>query len=190
MTNENKIKLTSRILRIFIFFTLISILIINISFWMMKNSSILALPDSILKFIPCRIRTEIPLLSEMSFPIKTIVSLSHILSVAIPMLCLSFLAQLFKYYQNLQVFSQGAIRCIRNIGFTILAGGFLDMILFGPLFLFLPDSFPISTSLLKGAFFGSIGYSLRIATEALGIILISWIMKIGYEIQEEQKYTV
>lgn len=190
MTNENKIKITSRILRIFIFMGLISIPIMNISFWIMNSSSILALPDFVLKFIPCNVRTQIPLLSEMSFSIKVIVSLSHIVSVAIPMLCLAFLAQLFKYYQNLEVFSKGAIRCIRNIGLTILIGGFLDVLLFGPLFLFLPDSFPVSNHLLNGAFFGSIGYSLRIAAEALGIILISWIMKMGYEIQEEQKHTV
>lgn len=190
MTNENKIRITSRILRIFIFTGLIFIPIMNISFWIVNSSSIVALPDFVLKFIPSNVRTQIPLLSEMDFPIKTIVTFSHILSFAIPMLCLTFFAQLFKYYQNLEVFSKGAICCIRNIGLTILIGGFLSVLLFGALFLFLPDTFPISNHLLKGAFFGSIGYSLKIAAVALGIIVISWIMKMGYEIQEEQKYTV
>lgn len=120
MTNENKIRITSRILRIFIFTGLISFPIMNITFWIMNSSSILALPDFVLKFIPCNIKTHIPLLSDMSFP----------------------------------------------------------------------DSFPVSYRLLNGAFLGSIGYSFRIIAEALGIILISWIMKMGYVIQEEQKHTV
>lgn len=192
MTNEKKIRVTSLILRVFIIISLITFPIMSISYlyWKMNKYGISALPNFILNFVPSDIRTQIPSLSEMGFSIQAIGYLSTFLAIIIPIVCLGFLERLFKHYQNLQVFSKGAIRCIRNIGLTILLGLFFELVLSTLLFLFLPDSFPVSNQLLKGAFFGSIGYNLKIAAGALIIILISWIMKIGYEIQEEQKHTV
>lgn len=192
MTNEKKIRVTSFILRVFIIISLITFPIMSISYlyWKMNKYGISALPNFILNFIPSEIRTQIPSLSEMGFSIQAIGYLSTFLGIIIPIVCLGFLERLFKHYQNLQVFSKGAIRCIRNIGLTILLGLFFELVLSTLLFLFLPDSFPVSNRLLTGAFFGSVGYNLKIAAGALTIVLISWIMKIGYEIQEEQKHTV
>lgn len=72
----------------------------------------------------------------------------------------------------------------------IRIGEFLGLVLLLLLFLLLPDSFPVSGHLRQGMFIAPIGYSSRIATQALGLILISWIMKMGHDIQEEQKHTV
>lgn len=191
MTNQKKITKLSRILRFLTFITIGAFAFFEISFWITRSFSISALPASAMAFIPSEMKAQIPPLSGMSFFMKLIGCVAYFIPFIAKVVALSFLAKLFKYYQNLQIFSQGAIRTIRNIGFTVLIGSFLEIATSVIVFLSLPDAFPIPDRLKMGSLvLGPIGYNMRFIGVALFMILVSWIMEIGRRIQEEQEHTV
>lgn len=104
------------------------------------------------------------------------------------LLILYFLIQLFKHYENGEIFSIKNIRYIKDIAITILYG----QLLINPLYQAMISAVltwhnPVGerTALIM---FSSTNIGLLLG--AILIILVSWIMQEGHQLQKEQQYTV
>lgn len=191
MKTERKINILSRVFRVIAILQAIETAWDGISRWIAAPFSEPVLPQISMIFVNSSLRAQIPSLSEMAGSLKVIGALDYFTLVIAKVLIYVFLALLFTEYKKGNIFSEKALRLIRNVGCVVLAGTLLSLIYSFITYNLLPDQFPIIHRKLQGIMiYGPIGYSLRFITAGLFIIFISWIMNMGKKLEDEQKYTV
>lgn len=191
MKTERKINILSRVFRVIAILDAIGTACDGISRWLASPYSEPVLPQISMIFINSSLRTQIPSLNEMTGSLKVIGVLDYFTPIIAKVLIYVFLALLFTEYKKGNVFSEKALRLIRNVGCVVLAGTLLSLIYSFVTYYLIPDQFPIMQRKLQGIMiYGPIGYSLRFITAGLFIIFISWIMNMGKKLEDEQRYTV
>ena len=191
MKTERKINILSRVFRVIAILDAIGTAWDGISRWVAAPYSEPVLSQISMVFVNPSLRAQIPLLSEITGSLKVIGVLDYFTPVIAKIFIYVFLALLFTEYKKGNIFSEKALRLIRNVGCVVLAGTLLSLIYSFITYYLLPDQFPIMHRNLQGIMiYGPIGYSLRFITAGLFIIFISWIMNMGKKLEDEQRYTV
>jgi hypothetical protein len=191
MKTERKINILSQVFRGIAILQAIGTAWDGISRWIAAPFSERVLPQISMIFVNSSLKSQIPSLSEMAGSLKVIGFLDYFTPVIAKVFIYVFLALLFTEYKKGNIFSEKALRLIRNVGCVVLAGTLLSLIYSFIIYYLLPDQFPIMHRKLQGIMiYGPIGYSLRFITAGLFIIFISWIMNMGKKLEDEQKYTV
>jgi hypothetical protein len=191
MKTERKINILSRFFRVVALLQAIETAWSGMSRWIASPFSEPVLPKMSMIFVNSSLSTQIPSLNEMAGSLKAIGFLDYFTPLIARVLIYVFLALLFTEYTKGNIFSEKALRLIRNIGCLVLAGTLLSLIYSFITYFLLPDQFPIIKRKLQGIMiYGPIGYSLRFITGGIFIIFISWIMNMGKKLEDEQKYTV
>lgn len=188
MNREVKIKRLSKILRIATLAVLALLPVWQAGYWITDGYPFLSflgfdLSDKISQLGSA----PIPALAEMKDHIKFLGFLVDLIPTAITMISLAYLAKLFKLYEELSIFSQKSVQCIRHSGYALLINQLVHPIYIGLMTFTLTFSNPP----------GQRNITISIGSEeikfigiALFIILISWIMEIGCALQEEQANTI
>ena len=107
--------------------------------------------------------------------------------MAIDLFIVYSLIKLFRLYERGEIFSINNVRYMRNIGYGLLAGEFIDPIFQSLMGIVLTIHNP------PGHRFFSIGWgstNAGIILMALMIILISWVMAEGCKLREDQQLTI
>lgn len=98
-----------------------------------------------------------------------------------------YLIKLFNHYKRYEIFTADAVRCIRNVGYALLANQLLalpsDFILGFILTANNPPGFRIASMTVSDS-------NIKVLLTSLIIILISWIMAEGNKLHEEQSLTI
>lgn len=119
--------------------------------------------------------------------IKLLAFFVDILVVGPNMLLLFFLIRLFGNYQREKIFTAENVKLIRNVGYTLFIWQIMTPIHQMLLSLVLTMHNPPGQHILEASF-GST--NLAVLLIAFIVILISWVMGVGHQLQEEQEYTV
>lgn len=191
MKTEKKINILSRIFRFVAILDAIGTAWNGIIPWIVAPFSGPVLPQMSMIFVNSSLRNQIPSLSETTDSLRVIGVLDHFTPVIAKVFIYVILALLFTEYKKGNIFSDKALKLIRNVGCVVLAGTLLCLSYSFIAYHLLPDEFPIVHRKLQGIMiYGPIGYSLRFITAGFFILFISWIMNIGKKLEDEQKYTV
>jgi len=125
------------------------------------------------------------------FGLPTSIQVAGVLISFIPVLLFMFknyyLARLFNLYQKEVIFSLNNVRYIRNIGIVILIAECFNP--FYQIFMSLLISAQNAPGLHK-IHFAISGMNLSMILMAIIIIVVSWIMREGVELEQEHKLTV
>ena len=182
----NKIKRVSACLKWLMQILFVVLPLVLIMFWMgapAPVSAIAAQHGLSITYIPHGISVVEPL----SLPTKFFGCLVSFIDLSVDLLVLYFLIRLFGLFQRGIIFSQQCVKNIRYIGFTLLVGQLLNPVTEGLLSLVLtwhnaPGHRIISLS------YSSTNFGVLLL--AMLVILISWVMKEGYKIKQEQQLTI
>ena len=186
MSTRAKIRTLSKALRYVSYFLLILAPLFNIGYWMTNGYEFLGAEwASAVQMFP-QISEAKPL-TQLSSEIKFLALLVNFIPFGIFMLAMVFLSKLFKLYEEFKIFSAGSVRCIRNLGMTLLIGQLLHPIYYGLFTLTMTISNPPGHRMIAIAY-GSDQFLLLMI--AAIIILVSWIMDEGRKLEEEQAATV
>lgn len=158
--------------------------VLSILFWIQAPSAIqLGHQAIVISEIPASIKI-----------LNTLTSLTKLYGFAvspipltIKLLVLYFLIQLFRRYEQRNIFSIKNVNTIKSIGITLFIGQLINPIYQALLSFLLTWHNPVGERTVILGFSGS---NLGILFTAMMIILISWIMREGYELQEDQEYTI
>jgi len=182
----NKIINVSLFFRIIFQIIFISLPILLIISWIVAPNE-LAFLIHIFKFqaIPENYITAI--LHPLSLSEKMLGCFISAIPMAIQMIIFYYLIKLFKLYEVGKIFSLRHVSYICNIGYALLVGQLIQ-----PFYQFIMG-FILTLNNPPHHRFASISFTqnnLAILLTALLIILISWIMAEGYQLQEEQQLTI
>lgn len=108
-------------------------------------------------------------------------------SLSIGLLILYFLIKVFRCYERSEIFSLNIVHYLRNIGYLLLVGQFVDLIHEGVMGWILTRHNPPGHGMAVVTFNQT---NLGIILVALLVILMSWIMAEGFKLKEEQQLTV
>ncbi|MBS0626092.1 MAG: DUF2975 domain-containing protein [Verrucomicrobia bacterium] len=188
MSRETKIKRLSKTLRIATLATLCLLPLFQAGYWITGGFPLLAkLGFDFTQRFSHIANVSIPPIGQLSDSIKFLGFLVDMIPTAITMASLAFLAKLFRLYENLQIFSEKSVHCIRNAGYALLINQLVHPLYMGLMTLTLTFYNPPGQRTLTIAL-GS--EELKFIGFALFIILISYIMEIGTSLQEEQNNTI
>ena len=181
MNNLEKIQKASRRFRIF--FTIIMAItpIIPIAIILMINE----LPPGLKVQIFKNIAIYGP--DPLSLNIRLLASTASLIPSVVTVIGFFYLIKLFKYYENGKIFYQENVSCYRKIGYILIISMFAGIVNNSLMSMILSLNNPPGQRQL------AIGLSSNDLTKlviGLLIILISWIMDKGREIQDEQQYTI
>jgi hypothetical protein len=188
MSREQKIKRLSKILSIATLAVLYLLPVYQAGYWITDGYPFLTFLGFDLSHKISQINlVQIPPLAEMNAHIKLLGFLVDLIPTGIAMISLAYLAKLFRLYEQLSIFSEKSVQCIRYSGYALLINQLIHPIYIGLMTFTLTFSNPpgqrnITISL------GS--EEIKFIGIALFIILISWIMEIGCNLQEEQANTI
>lgn len=129
----------------------------------------------------------LPILGEITPKIKILGFLAALIPVGLKMAAFWYLIRLFGLYERGEIFTRANVGCIRRIGWVLLIGQIvapLDRALTGVI---LTLNNPPGARMLR---LGLDGNDVSTAVIAGVIILASWIMDLGRELQEENALTV
>jgi len=179
----NKIKFVSRIFRILFqvtFFVLPACLVL---YWLNAPEPLSILGNAInLDLIPHGAR-DFPLILNLSDQTKLLGFLVSLIPATLILLVCYFLIKLFRLYEKNEIFTLNNILYLRKIATTVVVGELIVL--------------PIYQALLSVVLtwhyhphFVIITINFGILLLSLLLVLISWIMAEGYQLQEEQKYIV
>lgn len=127
------------------------------------------------------------ILHTLSVSEKSLGCLVSAIPLLVEMFILYSLIQLFKLYENGDIFSLNLVRYIRNIGYALLIGQLIE-----PFYQFVMG-FVLTLNNPPHHRFAAITLdqtNIGILLTALLVILISWIMAEGCKLREEQQLTI
>lgn len=113
--------------------------------------------------------------------------LTCLIPLSVTLYVLYTLISLFKQYEKGIIFSFGTVRCYRQVGYGLLVGQLLAPVYQLLLSLVLTWHNPPGYRNMTMVF---TGVNIGVLLIALMIIFLSWIMKEGLKIKEEQAYTI
>jgi hypothetical protein len=154
------------------------------------------IPVAILMFsneLPEPIRTQIfrevlvPFSAELSMTQRLLASTVSLIPSAVFVLGLYYLIRLFRLYEKGIIFMTENVTYYKKLGYILIISMFADIIRNSLMSMVLTLHNPPGQRMI------SLGYSSDDLTKlvmGLLIIVISWIMDIGKEIQEDQTYTI
>jgi hypothetical protein len=183
----NKIRIVSGILRFLFTVLLVLLPAYTIVYWL-SNGYPFGHWVSLSVFPWSETAPKLPEVETLTPTVKVVAFIFNMIPIAIYMLILYFLIQLFRLYQSNQIFSISCVRNIRRIGWMMLVNQIIH-----PFYTFMLSA-TMTYNLPPGFRFGYIGIfnlpKLMAIVVAVLIILISWIMEEGHRIYEENSYTV
>ena len=191
MKTKKKIRVLSRIFYFISVFEVISITLQGVYQWAINPFSVPVLPKIAMIFLKPELQMKVPILSAMNVSLQIIGCLAHFTPIVANILVFAFLAVLFDQYKKFNIFSEKVVKSMRNIGYIMLVSTLLSVGFSILTYYLLPDTFILEGRKLQGTLiYGPIGYSCRYILLSVIVIFISWIMKVGEKLEEEQKYTV
>jgi hypothetical protein len=123
----------------------------------------------------------------LSVGIKLLGFCINLLTIAANMLVLEFLIQLFKNYQQKNIFSLTNARLIRNVGYTMIVWQLLMPVRDSLTSILLTWQNGPGHRLLITSFNSN---NVGVILIACIVVLVSWVMVEGSKLQEEHDYTV
>jgi len=159
--------------------------IVEAGYWISNGYPFLA---PYFPFEPLPVFNDIPVRWEkLTDAQKLLGFLANLLPLGFSILSLAFLAQIFKAFQNLEIFEQKNVFLLKKSAKFLLIAQLIYPIYMGCISLNLSFYNPVGQRTISIAF-GS--HQLEKIAVALAIYLIAWIMKEGCKLQEESMGTV
>ena len=130
---------------------------------------------------------------EVTWPVKIVVSIGWLLTVAIALKLVGHLGKLFGLYAKGEIFTAENVRQIRAIGISVFL--FMGIWLYGlltQLIVGVPGAgaaIETQSMAVRGFGFG-LPEPLTVVIAGIIIVIVSWIMDVGRELREEQDLTV
>lgn len=181
MTKEIKIVRLSRFLRYSIYFLLCGLPFLYAGYWITNGYPFIQAWFPF-EMIPAVKEWPVKPLHFLPSWVKLLGFLITMIPVCFSMLSLFFLTKIFQEYEKLRLFSQTTVQNIRKLGFTILWAQAIYPIYLAIL------SLALTISNTPGSRMISTGFGTK-QLELLGvgamIVLLSWIMDEGRELNEE-----
>ena len=180
MDTTKRVQTLSRRLRIVFTVVLFLIPAIQIIFWIFFNQ--LPIPkDIISKGLPVVVQNDLPL------SIRLMALAVSFISASVVMACVYRLIRLFRLYEKMEIFTEGAVKCVRSLG-KLLIWLFFAKIIEDPLM-------SLALTMHNSPGHREIDFALSsddIAFLLIGIVtvLIAWVMEEGRKLQEEQQFTI
>lgn len=187
LSSSQKIRRISRLLKIAFIFSSCALPLLNAGFWITDGYPFLK-PWLEWNLLPYVDDSVLPMsITSLSPHIKFLSFLVTMIPTALNMAAFLFLARLFKSYEQLEIFSVNAVQCVKRVGICILCNQLVYPIYFALLTLVLTISNPPGSRIIATAI-----ELEQITMGAVGVIilLISWVMEKGRELQEEQAGTI
>jgi hypothetical protein len=181
MKNIDRIKKTSRRFRILFIVIMVITPLIPVALIMMSNE------------LPGPMRTQlfkdslVPIRETLSFQTRLFASTASLLTSGIAMTGLFFIIRLFRLYETGKIFAKEHVTCFRRLGYILIIYMFAGIIRNSLVTIILTLANPPGQRII------SLGFSSSDLTKlfiGLVLLLISRVMDIGREIQEEQQLTV
>lgn len=130
-----------------------------------------------------------PILGPLTLQTKILGFLASLIPMTVNLIVLYFLIQLFRLYEQGEIFSLKNVRYIRNIGYTLLVGQLVH-----PIYdVFISIVLTWNNHLYGGMRYAAITIdrtNIGVLLTALLVILISWIMAEGCKLREESQLTI
>lgn len=180
----NKIKRISYWFRLLFQLLFVALPIISIVFWINAPNP-LGFPAA--GFSINDIPKSITILHPLSNATKLYGFLINLIPLGCTELILFFLINLFRFFEQAEIFSVKNVQLIRNIGYTILLSQLLNPLYWALISVALTWHNPHGQRVMAITFDDT--NIFRILT-ALLVILISWIIAEGYKLREEQQFTI
>lgn len=182
----NKIQRVSKLFRLLFQISFLLLPIMMIFFWISAPHPILIGGEQAgisITFIP----EGIKILHPLSIQTKMLGFLVSLIPNGLYLCTLYFLIRLFKLYENHIIFSIHNIMYIKRIAYTLLLSQLLEPVYQGLISPLLTWHNPVGHRSIDITLSQT---NVSILIIAVLMILISWIMTEGYELKEEQAYTV
>ncbi len=182
----NQIQKVSRCFRYLFLVVLVFLPILQVGFWL-TDGQLFGVKEWLRGFDLQMIPPNLPPLSTLSSEIKFFGFLINCIPMAFTMVVVFFIQRLFKLYEEMKIFSESNVQCIRKIGWTLLCAQMAQPIYQVLITFVLSFHNPVGQRVvaldfdqdnLMGIFWGFL------------LILVSWIMNEGRKLEEEQKYTI
>lgn len=165
--------------------------ILNVAEWIMGGlPDLLGLKISMIPKIPVpsALSTDFPAsLENSSSTAKFLCFLVSLIPVGFASLTFFWLRSLFHHFQKMEIFTADSVRCISNVGWTLLIAQICTPFTEALMTLVLTFSNPPGHRLIAISL-GPIG--LGFVAIAIVILLISWVMEEGRRLKEESEGTV
>jgi len=192
----NKIKLVSRLLRIFFQLNFFVVPFLLVLYWMGAPESLHILPGFIeinldhsmtdRFFSNCHSLNGFPVVHTLSTTAKIFGFVFSLVPAGFYLFGCYFAVKLFRSYENNEIFSFNNVKYIRNISYIL----FWSQLIGEPVYQALIS---VTITWNNHPKFLSIDFdqtNFGILFISLLMILVSWIMTEGYKLREEQKFTV
>ncbi len=187
LSGSQKICRISRILKFAFLFSACALLLLNAGFWITDGYPFLK-PWLEWNLLPHMDDSALPRsITSLSPHIKFLGFLVTLIPTALNMAVFLFLARLFKSYEQLEIFSVNAVQSVKKVGICVLCNQLVYPVYFALLTLILTISNPPGSRMIAT----EIGLE-QITMGAVGVIIlvISWVLEKGRELQEEQAGTI
>ncbi len=186
MTNLMKIGRLSRALDYLALFGLFCLPIFSTGYWLTGGYPYLTSIGGC-KFDIFPSIDLVPPIDTLSPSVRLVGFLIGLIPMSISMAILLFLSKLFKLYQRLSFFTLEHVKYFRKLGYAVLCSQlimpFYDALMtFTLVFMHSPEN--------RVFVMGISSINLQLITVSFCILLISWIMEMGYKLQQEQAHTV
>lgn len=176
----NKIKCVSFLFKTIFQASFIGIIAIQTLGWIYAPT-----PGSVMNVIPSMYFAHLP--ATLTPDVRIIGFVVTLIPMLLELLVFWNLINLFKHYQRHEIFTADAVRRIRNAGYALLVYELMT-----PLFDFVlgfiltaknPPGFRVAIASFSDG-------NIKVILMAFIIILISWVMTEGCQLQEEQQLTI
>lgn len=179
----NKIKIVSRLFRILFQITFVMLPACLILYWLGAPAPLSILGHSLnIDLIPHEM-PGFPMILHLSRQTRLLGFLVSLIPAVMLLMVFYFLIKLFRLYEKNEIFSLNNIYYLRVVATTVVIGELI----------FLPIYQGLLSLVLTWHYrphFVIITVNFSILLLSLLLVLISWIMTEGYQLQEEQKYIV
>lgn len=182
----HKIQRVSKLFRVLFQLSFLLLPIMMLFFWMGAPQPILLGGEQAgisITFIP----EGIKILHPLSMQTKILGFIVSLIPNGLYLCALYFLIRLFKLYENHIIFSIQNITYIKRIAYTLLLSQLLEPVYQGLISPLLTWHNPAGQRSIDITLSQT---NLSILVIAILMILVSWIMTEGYQLKEEQAYTV
>lgn len=133
------------------------------------------------------IPADIPIMQPLSVHTKLLAFVVSLIPLSITLVIVALMIQLFNHFQHKEIFSQPNVKIIKKIGIWLIVGQLASMVYDLLISITLTWHNPPGSRVALMSFQGT---NIGLLFAALLIILISWIMEEGYQLKEENQYTI
>ncbi|NNF99647.1 MAG: DUF2975 domain-containing protein [Desulfobacteraceae bacterium] len=178
MTIQQRIRITSRIMRWIVLSLMVLIPVLNVLFWVTYDGQYAFLSQQI---------SNLPIHGELSPLFRAFGFIVCFIPTGIIMAGLFHLSQLFKLYEGYHIFTDANVRCYRRLGQILILWVF-STFLYDPLM-----SIVLTYNNPPGQRMIQIGFeSVDLTALLIGVVvlIVSWVMQAAKQLKDEQDLTI